>query len=91
MRVDIRGTGRIGELVGEVIAAEDALLERVEQELRADARTQAYLWVLHGNTRAIGFYEAHGWTADGGEKFGEGGSVQGLRELRHLRSLRDAD
>lgn len=64
-----------------------ALIARVEDELRAEGWTKAYLWVLSGNERAIRFYESHGWTADGGEKFGEGGSVQGLHELRHVRAL----
>ncbi|QTX03952.1 hypothetical protein [Agromyces archimandritae] len=40
---------------------------------------------LDGNTRAIRFYERHGWIADGGVKTGEGGSADGLRELRHRR------
>lgn len=64
-----------------------ALIVRVEDELRAQGWTQAYLWVLGGNERASRFYESHGWAADGGEKFGEGGSVQGLHELRHIRTL----
>ncbi|MCU1413011.1 MAG: hypothetical protein JWN80_351, partial [Microbacteriaceae bacterium] len=32
-------------------------------------------------------YENHGWHSDGGEKIGEGGSVEGLHELRHTRQL----
>lgn len=64
-----------------------ALLSRAEDELRAEGWSDAYLWVLRGNDRAIRFYERHGWIADGGEKFGEGGSVQGLHELRHGRRL----
>jgi len=64
-----------------------ALIRRVEHELRADGWTRAYAWVLKGNARAIRFYEAHGWSADGAEKIGEGGSVQGLQEVRHARDL----
>lgn len=64
-----------------------ALLMRVEDELRAEGWAEAYLWVLDGNERAIRFYERHDWTADGAEKFGEGGNVQGLHELRHVRRL----
>jgi len=64
-----------------------ALMERVQQELSAAGWTEAYLWVLDGNDRAIRFYERHGWHADGGEKFGEGGSVDGLHELRFVRRL----
>lgn len=64
-----------------------ALLTRVENELRAEGWSHAYLWVLAGNDRAIRFYESHGWNADGAEKVGEGGSVEGLHELRHTRVL----
>jgi GNAT superfamily N-acetyltransferase len=64
-----------------------ALISRVEDELRREGYARAYLWVVHGNERAIRFYESHGWAADGGEKFGEGGSVRGLHELRHSRAL----
>ncbi len=64
-----------------------ALLTRAEDELRAGGWSRAYLWVLAGNNRAIRFYESHGWHADGAEKFGEGGSVEGLHELRHTRVL----
>jgi len=64
-----------------------ALIERAQHELAAAGWTDAYLWVLDGNDRAIRFYERHGWRADGGEKFGEGGSVEGLHELRYVRPL----
>jgi GNAT superfamily N-acetyltransferase len=30
--------------------------------------TEATLWVLEGNARAMRFYERHGWTADGASK-----------------------
>lgn len=66
-----------------------ALIRHAEDELRTSGWSRAYLWVLKGNERAIGFYRAHGWTADGGEKFGEGGSVQGLHELRLVTDLAD--
>jgi len=39
-----------------------------------------YLWVLAGNDRAIGFYERHGFTADG--------STLDEPEGRHLRMVR---
>ncbi|WP_449408186.1 N-acetyltransferase family protein [Microbacterium maritypicum] len=64
-----------------------ALLRHAEDALRTEGRRHAYLWVLDGNERAIGFYRAHGWATDGGEKFGEGGSVDGLHELRMSRLL----
>ncbi|WP_217183804.1 GNAT family N-acetyltransferase [Streptomyces sp. AC495_CC817] len=88
------GTAEKGELAGLYVHPSawsqrigHALIVRVEEELRVEGREEAYLWVLNGNERAIRFYESHGWVADGGEKFGEGGSVQGLHELRHTRRL----
>ncbi|KNY07114.1 GNAT family N-acetyltransferase [Microbacterium sp. GCS4] len=64
-----------------------ALIRRAEDALRAEGWARGYLWVLNGNERAIGFYRAHGWAVDGAEKFGEGGSVEGLHELRMSRVL----
>lgn len=64
-----------------------ALIMRAEAELRAEGWNEAYLWVLRGNTRAVDFYERHGWHADGGEKFGDAGGATGLHELRHVRTL----
>ncbi|MFJ4174288.1 GNAT family N-acetyltransferase [Microbacterium sp. NPDC089696] len=64
-----------------------ALIRHAESALRAEGWARGYLWALKGNARAIGFYRAHGWTVDGGEKFGEGGSVVGLHELRMSRAL----
>ncbi|MCU1415703.1 MAG: hypothetical protein JWN80_3043 [Microbacteriaceae bacterium] len=64
-----------------------SLITRVEDELPAAGFDDAYVWVLRGNDRAIRFYENHGWHSDGGEKIGEGGSVEGLHELRHTRQL----
>lgn len=64
-----------------------ALITRVDEELRAGGFADAYLWVLAGNERAIGFYERHGWLADGGEKYGDAGGATGLQELRHVRAL----
>jgi ribosomal protein S18 acetylase RimI-like enzyme len=42
----------------------------------------AYLWVLEGNERAIGFYRRQGFVLDG--------AVQEAREGRHLRMVRRA-
>ena len=64
-----------------------ALITRVELELHAAEWSEAYLWVLRGNDRAIRFYEQHGWHADGEEKFGDAGGASGLSELRHRRAL----
>jgi GNAT superfamily N-acetyltransferase len=65
-----------------------ALIIRAEQELLATGWSEAYLWVLRGNDRAVRFYERHGWRADGEEKFGDAGGARGLHELRHFRALR---
>jgi GNAT superfamily N-acetyltransferase len=89
------GMADLGELAG-LYAHPDywsrrvghALLTRVEQELLAAGWSEAYLWVLRGNDRAIGFYEQHAWRADGREKFGAAGGAQGLHEFRHRRQLR---
>ncbi|WP_040164244.1 GNAT family N-acetyltransferase [Microbacterium gorillae] len=83
-----------GELSG-LYAAPDAwghgvghaLITRVEDDLRADGFSSAYLWVLDGNERAIGFYERHGWHGDGTVKIGAAGGASDLRELRHVRTL----
>tara|TARA_R110002051_G_scaffold309285_1_gene381775 strand:- start:1793 stop:2338 length:546 start_codon:yes stop_codon:yes gene_type:complete len=87
------GMTHLGELAGLYVHPDywsqkigHALLERVDQELRAEGWNQAYLWVLRGNARAIRFYEEHGWHADGDEKVVDVGGTQ-LHELRHLRQL----
>lgn len=64
-----------------------ALITRAEEELLAEGWSEAYLWVLDGNDRAIRFYEQHGWVADGQEKVDDAGGARGLRELRHVRRL----
>ncbi len=58
------GTTHRGELAGLYVHPDywsqrvgHALIARVEQELIAEGRTEAYLWVLRGNDRAIRFYE----------------------------------
>ena len=64
-----------------------ALTVCAEQHLSDADFQSAYLWVLFGNTRAISFYERHGWAADGEEKVGNAGGAKGLREQRHVRAL----
>lgn len=39
--------------------------------LREQGFREATLWVLAGNRRAVGFYESHGWVADGATKVDE--------------------
>ena len=64
-----------------------ALMVSAEQHLSDADFQSAYLWVLFGNTRAISFYDRHGWTADGEEKVGNAGGAKGLHEQRHVRAL----
>lgn len=42
----------------------------------------AYLWVAHGNNRAISFYQRHGFTVDGTECVDQ---QDGMREVRMVR------
>lgn len=63
-----------------------ALLATVENELREHGFRDAYLWVLHGNERAIRFYESHQWRASGHNKVMQSGN-QTLNESRHDRTL----
>ncbi|MGV8881187.1 MAG: GNAT family N-acetyltransferase [Rhodoglobus sp.] len=65
-----------------------ALITQVETELRASGITEAYVWVLRGNDRAIRFYEQCGWRSDGGTKVGSAGGVDDLQEERHWRNLK---
>jgi ribosomal protein S18 acetylase RimI-like enzyme len=45
-----------------------ALLARASDELRSQGFAEATLWVLRDNARAIRFYEAQGFWADGASK-----------------------
>lgn len=65
-----------------------SLLGSAELQLSDAGFSSAYLWVLFGNSRAITFYESHGWAADGEEKRGRAGGATDLRELRHVRELK---
>ncbi|HEX4103085.1 MAG TPA: GNAT family N-acetyltransferase [Pseudonocardiaceae bacterium] len=49
--------------------------------------TQATLWVLEGNERAIGFYQRNGWAADGVRRVDQGPGGVELCELRLGRTL----
>lgn len=62
------------------------LLGAVEAALRAEGHAAAYLWVLEGNDRAAGFYERHGWSADGGTRVEERPNLS-LHERRHVKRL----
>ena len=63
-----------------------ALHEAALQELRDARATGATLWVLQGNQRAAGFYERHGWTADGATKTDWRDDVR-LDEVRYRLDL----
>lgn len=63
-----------------------ALIERVEDELRADGWREAYLWCCAATSGRSGFYERHGWAADGARKVADFGDAS-LVELRHHRVL----
>jgi GNAT superfamily N-acetyltransferase len=52
--------------------------------LRADASTDATLWVVEGNDRALRFYEKHGWKHDDARKVHE---FDGANETRLRRKL----
>jgi GNAT superfamily N-acetyltransferase len=62
------------------------LIGAVEEALRTDGHTAAYLWVLEGNERAAAFYERHGWESDDGEKVDRRPGLV-LRERRHVKRL----
>ncbi len=49
----------------------------------------AILWVLSGNERAIGFYEATGWRTDGATKAEKSDALEGITvlEMRMARTL----
>lgn len=64
-----------------------ALLTLALDHLDACGHPSALLWVLERNTRARRFYEALGWTADGGSRtVWEGGIA--LRECRYRLDLK---
>lgn len=54
--------------------------------LIANGCRRADLWVLSGNTRAVGFYRRQGWTSNGTTKVDDRGSVQ-LAELQMIMEL----
>ena len=54
--------------------------------LREAGNAAATLWVLQGNTRAIAFYEANGWSADGALKHATIADVP-VTEIRYRISL----
>jgi hypothetical protein len=61
-------------------------MEKAEQQLIQDGFTEAALWVLEGNIRGRGFYEAAGWQIDGQTLVTEIGGSQ-LVEVRYRKRL----
>ena len=62
------------------------LFEKACEHLIANNHVSLALWVLQGNSKAIGFYEAMGLTADGTIKNTDKGDYQ-MTELRFKRVL----
>lgn len=86
------GAEQRGEIAGLYVHPEhwkggfgSVLLNRAERELTVEGLTDPYLWVLAGNTRAISFYERHGWRADGQQKSLTVGPNADVAELRYAR------
>jgi GNAT superfamily N-acetyltransferase len=63
-----------------------ALHKACMDALRADAFTDATLWVIEGNDRALRFYGKHRWKHDGARKLEEWDGVT-LNEIRLRRTL----
>lgn len=59
------------------------------KHLVADGFTQAGLWVLDGNQRALRFYLHHGWIATGRTRIDSGPGNIDLSERRLRRNLTD--
>ena len=61
------------------------LMRAAEDWARAQGEVQLYLYVLEGNTRAIGFYERQGWRFVGAEPDHMGGvDITALRYVYRL-------
>ncbi len=69
-----------------------ALIEAAHQELRGRAFSQAVLWCVKDNHRAIRFYARNGWHHDGTERieFFEQVAVTELCLVKELRGLKGA-
>ena len=62
------------------------LMRAAEDWARAQGETQLYLYVLEGNTSAIGFYERQGWQFVGAEPDHMGGvDITALRYVYRLK------
>ena len=57
-----------------------ALISLALQHLTSDGYNEAILWTVEGYERGIAFYEAMGWSRDGGVR-DDGGQVRFRRNL----------
>ena len=64
-----------------------ALIARARAELAAQGHTEATLWVLRANHRAIRFYEAQGFWADGASKLEHNRDGVAFDEVRYRCAL----
>lgn len=64
-----------------------ALMSRAKEDLRGQGYTEASLWVLRGNQRAIRFYEAQGYQADGASKVEHNRDGVAFDEVRYRCAL----
>ena len=70
------------------LGAGSVLMAEALARLRAAGFREVTLWVVHGNTRARGFYEARGWCADGAEVRDDRFRIGALmHELRYRTAL----
>ena len=85
--------GRVGE-IGAIYLLPSAWSKGIGRQLMdatlaclaAAGFTQATLWVLDSNVRARRFYEAGGWSADGGQKLDESRGFP-ITQVRYRRSF----
>lgn len=64
-----------------------ALMARAKVELAAQGYAEATLWVLRGNQRAIHFYQAQGFWADGASKLEHNRDGVAFDEVRYRCAL----
>jgi GNAT superfamily N-acetyltransferase len=63
-----------------------ALMDAVIERLEGLPYSEAVLWTFKENARAIGFYQRHGWRADGAEKVHARSEEPAIRLRRPLGS-----
>jgi GNAT superfamily N-acetyltransferase len=62
----------------------NALMKAALDRLASLPYTEAVLWTFEENKRAVGFYERHGWKADGAEKIHQRSGEPAIRMRRPL-------